>query len=390
MNRSLAFLIAATFLSSIGAPSPARAAQAKPAPRFVRHVVDAHFGAHGADIGDRNPRGMADIIASAGKSIYWYADGKKHVIDELQQPSNSIHLRTADIDGDGDVDVIVADYQNAVRYYENPGPGPRKQQPWPCHVVDDKCVGAHAVALADINGDGRIDVVASGEALSTPPESIYWYACPPNPNAAERWPKHVLGPGQSGGLAHYPGIGDVNRDGRLDIVHAAKKGEWYRQWLQPKDATQPWIFHEVGTGYIQATNIQVGDMNGDGQPDLVASQGHHFGVLWFEAPRWKPHYLDRTLNSPHTLVVADLDADGDLDVATCAYESKVLCWFENLGQAQFRRHDIATDQAAYDLAARDVDGDGDLDLVVAGQNSANVCWYEQTSRPASAKGPAKP
>ena len=94
-----------------------------------------------------------------------------------------------------------------------------------------------------------------------------------------------------------------------------------------------------------------------------------------------PHYIDQSLKSPHTLAVADIDSDGDIDVVSCAFESKVLSWFENSGRGQFVRHDISLNQQAYDLVARDVDGDGDLDLVVAGQESRTVSWYEQVGRP---------
>ncbi len=350
---------------------------------FKKHVVDAEFGARGADIGDRNAKGVADIIASAGNHVYWYRDGERHLIAQVKGPANCIHLRTADIDRDGDVDVIVADHRNAIRYYENPGKGPVKKQPWPHRFVDRQCIGAHAVALGDINGDGRIDIVASGEANATPKNSVFWYECPKNPNQNKPWPKRVLGPDQGGGLAHYPAIGDLNMDGKPDVAHAAKfkdGGEWYRIWTQPKDAARPWKFKEIGSGYTQATNVQIGDIDGDGKNDIMATQGHHVGVFWFQAPDWKPRYIDQSLKQPHTLVLADLDRDGDLDGATCAYESKVLAWFENDGKGSFTQRVISQDQSAYDLVARDVDGDGDLDLVVAGQNSKNVVWYEQTGR----------
>ncbi len=350
---------------------------------FTKHVVDAEFGARGADIGDRDSKGMADIVASAGNHVYWYRGGKRHLIAQVTGPANCIHLRTADIDRDGDIDVIVADHRNAIRYYENPGDGAAKQQPWPHRFVDRNCVGAHAVALADINGDGRMDIVASGEATAKPANSVFWYACPENPNTNKPWPKHVLGPGQGGGLAHYPAIGDLDMDGKPDVAHAAKfneGGEWYRIWTQPADAAKPWKFKEIGRGYTQATNTQIGDIDGDGRNDIMATQGHHVGVLWFKAPDWRPTYIDHDLKQPHTLVLADLDRDGDLDGATCAYESKALVWFENDGKGRFTRRLISDDQCAYDLAARDVDGDGDLDLVVAGQNSNNVVWYEQVSK----------
>jgi gluconolactonase len=348
---------------------------------FIPHVIDTQFGALGADLGDRDAAGMAAIVACAGNEVYRYTDSEKHLIYKVDGPANCIHLRTADIDRDGDVDAIVADHPNGVRYLENPGKGSAGQQQWAHHFVDPECIGAHAVALADINRDGRIDVVASGEATSTPPDSIYWFECPTDPNRAAKWTKHVLGPGQSGGLAHYPVIGDVNGDGRLDVVHAAKKGEWYRLWTQPADATRPWKFSVVGTDYIQATNVQIGDIDGDGIADILASQGHHFGVLWFKGPDWQPQIIDKQLNSPHTLVLEDLDGDGDLDGATCGYLSTTLVWFENDGKGHFQTHVISENQQAYDLVARDVDGDGDLDLVVAGQRSNNVVWYERAGRP---------
>jgi hypothetical protein len=356
-------------------------------PQFIQHVVDSQLYSLGADMGDTNNHGPADIIACDAQGIYWYGEGGKHVIDQFNTPTLFIHLRTADIDRGGDIDVLAVDNRNGnLFYYENPGRGPAKAQPWPRHLVDDKVVGAHAVAIADINHDGQMDVVASGEAEATPPVSIFWYACPENPNQAARWPKYTLGPGQGGGLAHYPGIGDVNGDGRLDVVHAAKQGEWYRMWLQPEDPTQPWVFKEIGTGYVQATNVQVADINSDRKADLVASQGHHVGVLWFEGPSMMPHYIDKSLKSPHTLAVADIDGDGDIDVVTCAFESKVLAWFENDGRGQFKRHDISLNQQAYDLVARDVDGDDDLDLIVAGQESRTVSWYEQLGKPSKSRG----
>ena len=72
----------------------------------------------------------------------------------------------------------------------------------------------------------------------------------------------------------------------------------------------------------------------------------------------------------------NMDGDGDMDAATCAYVSRVAAWFENDGKGNFITHVVSDDQAAYDIRAVDMDGDEDLDLLIAGQLSQTVVWYE--------------
>src|SRR5687767_7034064 len=89
---------------------------------FKRHVVDDTINALGADVGDKGLSGLLDIYACHPNGIYWYADGKKHVIDEYKEPKLFIHLRSADFDKDGDADLVVADHASGhVAIYDNPG-----------------------------------------------------------------------------------------------------------------------------------------------------------------------------------------------------------------------------------------------------------------------------
>jgi hypothetical protein len=110
--------------------------------------------------------------------------------------------------------------------------------------------------------------------------------------------------------------------------------------------------------------------------DFIASRGHGKGVIWFEAPKWQCHDIDSNLQEPHCLAVVDMDADGDIDAATCAFGDKIVIWYENDGQGNFTSHLIGENQEAYDIRIVDLDLDGDFDLLVAGRASNNVAWYE--------------
>ena len=104
------------------------------------------------------------------------------------------------------------------------------------------------------------------------------------------------------------------------------------------------------------------------------------GVLWFEAPTWKQHMIDDSINSTHSTDFGDIDGDGDVDMSTVGYESKLAVWYENDGKGNFTRHVLSRDQMAYDTMITDLDGDGDKDILVAGQRSQNVVWFENPKR----------
>ena len=100
------------------------------------------------------------------------------------------------------------------------------------------------------------------------------------------------------------------------------------------------------------------------------------GVIWFENPSWRIHDIDTTLLQPHSLTVADFDQDGDVDAASCGYESKRVMLYLNIGQGKFRWTVLDENEESYDLRHVDMDGDGDFDLLNAGRGSNNVVWYE--------------
>lgn len=383
-NAALPFALA-TFLLLITPSEPAAAGDGGSSGGWTKHVI--HEGtrsltAVAADFtGDERP----DVISnSAGKTrLFVGPDWREVVLDENPQ-HRFIHSAVFDVDRDGDPDYIGARY--------NPGlivwlerPEKPLEQPWKLRPVDDKVHGIHGLIKGDVDRDGRTDLLATSAQPKEPfPDSLAWFRVPDTPHTAKRWERFIFADGDAPGLTHYLGFGDVNGDGRPDAATGAKggpqaepgTGNWFAWWEAPPDPRKPWTKHLIADDQRGATNIHPADVDGDGRTDFIASRGHGNGVVWFEAPDWTPHEIHATLEHPHCLAVTDMDGDGDVDAATCAYGDRIAAWFENDGKGNFTTHVVGRDQEAYDIRAVDLDGDGDLDLLIAGRGSDNVVWYE--------------
>jgi hypothetical protein len=353
---------------------------------WKKHTVATGFHNNTAVAGDFTGDGKVDVITSgaAKVSLFVAPDWKEVIVFSLPKGKFLIHSEVLDVDGDGDLDYIGTRYKPGWIFWLEQPANPLTE-PWVYHLVDDKINGIHGVLVGDVDGDGKGDLLAnSAQAKDTDyPESLVWYKVPKKPRSAKRWHRHVFADKDAPGLTHYLGMGDVNGDGRADGASGAKGapapagvGDWFAWWEAPKDPTKPWTKHLIADKQLGATNIFPADINGDGKVDFLASRGHGKGVVWFEAPHWKPHEIHATLAGPHCLQVVDMDGDGDIDAATCAKDDKLAVWFENDGKGQFTTHIVGRQQSAYDIRAVDMDGDGDLDLLIAGRDTLNVVWYE--------------
>ena len=385
--RSSLCLAAAVALVSLSATAEEPAAG-----RWRKHVVHTGFHTSTAVAGDFTGDGKPDVISNCGgKTRLFVAPDWREVVIDDDAGRGCIHSEVMDVDGDGDLDWIGARYKPGLIFWLE-RPAKPLEQPWKFHLIDDEVDGIHGLLVGDVDGDKRPNLLAnSAQPVGEFANSLVWYRAGAGQQATEPWSRFVFAKGDAPGLSHYLGLGDVNGDGRPDGASAAKggpmaepgTGDWFAWWEAPADPEQVWTKHLLSDQQPGATNIHPADVNGDGRTDFIASRGHGQGVLWFEAPAFKPHDIHATLAGPHCLAVADLDGDGDTDAATCAKDDRVTAWFENDGRGNFTTHVLDNDQAAYDIRATDLDGDGDLDLLVAGQASKNVVWYENPAKSAA-------
>jgi hypothetical protein len=340
---------------------------------WIRHVVAEGYHSNAVVAADFTGDKRIDIIAND-------ADAQRDILYAapafkpvvIREKADGIFANAAvDMDGDGDLDYVGSRYSPGLLYW-------LEQPGWKYHLIDDQVNGIHGLATGDINRDGKPDIVAnSAQPAGRFPNSIAWYPSP-------EWQRQIFADKDAPGLSHYMGIGDVNGDGKPDIASAAKiadGGNWFAWWEQPADSSKPWRKHLIAESHEGASNILMADVNRDGKMDFIATRGHGKGLLWFEGPGWKPHDIDSAHVYPHSLAIGDIDGDGDIDAVTCSavYDGSKptgAAWFENDGKGKFRTHLIAPGQASYDTRLVDIDGDKDLDVLIAGQESRNVVWYE--------------
>lgn len=333
---------------------------------------------------DYNQDGKVDVISSFhGKAILYKAPNwEPEVIYNFPDKKlKAISCTSLDIDQDGDLDWVGGGAKGGVIWLENPG---EEGKQWTARNVDSRINGLHHVMTADVNNDGKLDLLANN---FTPNGELgdcsMWYETPTYPKQADQWICNIFAHKDAQGGSHYFGFGDIDNDGWNEIALGAKgkpfkNGNWFAYWKNPGklEITRPWkksVLLENETG---ATNVRIHDVNGDGKNDFIMSNGHGVGIFWLEAPSWTRHMIDPEMVSPHSLTSVDYDSDGDIDVASCGFGSQRVSVYYNDGKGNFQRRDIDLKQQSYDLQSIDMDGDGDLDLINAGRGSKNITWYE--------------
>lgn len=297
----------------------------------------------------------------------------------------SVSAAAADIDGDGDVDFALATRDdNSIRWYENNGDNPPAFAP---RLVSNAADGAVSVDAGDVDGDGDIDLASASENDN----KLAWYA-----NNGARPPAftaHVIRTGNPDparlDLAKAVHLADLNGDGALDVAYASESNNeigWYKNDGAPVPA---WALHVVATDRNHAKHVSSADLDSDGDLDILAASSDDHTVAIYQNdgrpdPAFTAHVLTSGAPGARFVAAADLDGDGDPDVMAAARDSDQVIWFRNrlihrsaLYPAQGHVVLGAYPDRIRHIVGGDLDGDGDLDAAIVGDT--NLIWYENNN-----------
>ena len=367
MTQRLIFFIVAALSAQTGYT------QAFSYQKIITTQADNPYCVHAADLdGD----GDIDVLsASSLAGVDWYENyGEGHfgppqpISAPTDRPNNVL---AADLDEDGDMDVLSDSHENqSISWYENLGEGEFGSE----QIITPLAGVIEDLDAEDLDGDGDLDVLSASIGNG----EYAWY--------------ENLGGGNFGSqevLSLQAGMNiiaaDLDGDGDLDVLG----GPYINSELVWFENLAPQIFslaQMISTEIADGGPLEAADLDGSGDMDAIAVANHQspFNILWF------PNLADGIINDGQIIATsdifitdihaADLDGDDDMDLMFSTLANEVF-WYENLGAGIFGPEQIITTEAlnTRSVHAADLDNDGDLDALSATLASDKIAWYENLS-----------
>jgi hypothetical protein len=221
----------------------------------------------------------------------------------------------------------VGAFPNSAAWLRVPN-NPRKAARWQRHIFADQDAPglSHYLGFGDVNGDGRPDISLAAKGGSQDEshsgEWFAWWEAPSDPTIP--WKKHLLADNQQGATNIMPA--DVNGDGKMDFIATRGHGIGV-MWLEAPD----WVQHVIHPTLKEPHNLTVVDMDGDGDIDAATCGYGDRLVVWFENDgkgNFKTHVVARD-QAAYDIRSVDMDRDGDLDLLIAGQLSHNVVWFEN-------------------------------------------------------------
>ena len=337
--------------------------------------------------GDVDGDGDVDVLSASADDdqITWYENRTIHrsalfgdqvvmgtIADQV------LSMFPADVDGDGDLDALSASFfDDEIDWYENEnGSGTS----WTPRTIVATADAAYSMFAADVDGDGDLDALAAASGEST----IEWYE---NENGSgTSWTTRTIATAAQAPVSVF--AADVDGDGDVDALSASILDDeiaWYEN-VNPA-STDLWPARTIASNADSARSVVAADVDGDGDLDVLSASADDDTIAWYEnlspsstAP-WPVVTIATTADSARSVFAADVDGDGDLDALSASASDNLIAWYENSaasgnGTSWIPRTISATALNARWVHAADLDADGDMDALSAANTQDEIAWYE--------------
>jgi len=362
--------------------------------------------------------GVADILPGAKEEVLLAAKGGIYCAVIPDQPEfgswdfrliaeshSDEGIGIGDLDGDGDLDLAFGDSRAAgeeaelLYWAENPG---SIDQLWTKHLVSAEVKVVDRVEIADLNGDGRMDIAVSEERYPglEPNSSIRVFLAGNNP-ASDEWEHRVVVTQWS---MNNLDAADMDNDGDIDLVTNEHKGTEHKTEIYLNDGKANFTTQLVGAGHEMHLGARCFDLDSDGDMEILGVGWDHYQTLQFYRNdalkrefHWK-HLSSATgdIEVPNegdqqtAALIIDMDNDGINEfIITERTQTPSVLAYKYMGNTWERYIiDDTNQRIEAGSSSHDIDGDGDVDIVFGGGSRSNQVWWWENPYPKH--HPAKP
>ncbi|RFS20196.1 VCBS repeat-containing protein [Chitinophaga silvatica] len=349
--------------------------------KFEKQIISAE-SYESVAVFDVNNDGKLDLVSGA----YWYegpAFFRRHYIGPVKQYGeywDDFSTIPFDVNNDGKVDIITGGwFGKTLVWKENPG----GDKEWKIHEIATPG-NIETTRAFDLDGDGVVEIIPN-----TPNDPLIIYK---HDSTSQTFIPIKISDRKSG---HGLGFGDINGDGRTDIV--VPEG-WFEAPKKPFE--EKWTFHAAFNLGTVSVPVIVADVNNDGLNDLIVGQGHDYGLDWYEQRKnnktgnssWIRHAIDPYNSQYHTMLWEDIDNDGAPELITGkryrAHNdhdpgSADLCgiYYFKWNKESFSKQIVSygTKGVGLYFVTADLTGSGRKDIIVAGKDGLCV-FYNKGNR----------
>jgi dipeptidyl aminopeptidase/acylaminoacyl peptidase len=357
--------------------------------RFIEHKVayNTFDLVSGLVLFDIDGDGLKDIVGSAIKEgeVAWWRNSYGHPIEWEKQViadigNGALYVAARDFDGDGDGDVAAtAIFESSViALWINQGGDPIK---WQQQIVAADLNEPQGIFLEDLDGDGDTDLLAT---IAKDNALVWWENGGQAKDGNFVLTYHVITEefDQTQSIMAI----DLDQDGAMDVLSSSMWLSQIAWWRNLGGDPIEWEMQVIEDELIWAHWAEAGDINNDGHLDVLGAGYNSDEITVYfndgESPfDWTRQVVDDRFDGALTVIPADIDDDGHLDVIGTANNSNLITWWRNDGGNPiiWERQMINSGFfGAWPVAAADMDNDGDVDVVGGADKMKTILYWENT------------